>query len=279
MPRLGNGTYQLPLPDVAGGEVIESVWANDTMTDIATALTDSLSRSGSGGMTDSFQNDSGSQTAPGITWTANTQSGWWFDNTGPFMYATINQNNKARISANGVEVFEDGGWQGVLWVGGPGTVPTGTADGEILEWDETTTQAWVLAPAPTAVPSTAINGAIMRWDETTNQEWEVTNALTISDAGNVVIGNLALIPDGTEADPSWAFSADLDTGFYRPADNQFAISTGGTGRVHVDEVGVVKGLWNNFGAGNSLAQFQKLTQVEYDGIVTPDDNTCYLIVG
>lgn len=41
---------------------------------------------------------------------------------------------------------------------------------------------------------------------------------------------------------------------------------------------IVSGLWNDFGVGNSAANFQKLTQAEFDGI-TPDDNTIYFIVG
>lgn len=45
MPR-SSGTYSLPLPDVQTGEVISATWANTTLADVATALTNSLSKEG-----------------------------------------------------------------------------------------------------------------------------------------------------------------------------------------------------------------------------------------
>jgi len=51
MSRDANGTYYLPAGNpVVSGTVITTAWANPTMADIATALSDSLSRSGKGGM-------------------------------------------------------------------------------------------------------------------------------------------------------------------------------------------------------------------------------------
>lgn len=49
MPRDVDGVYTLPLPDVTNGpgNPISSVWANTTLSDIATALTQSLSLNGS----------------------------------------------------------------------------------------------------------------------------------------------------------------------------------------------------------------------------------------
>ena len=50
--RDSSGTYSLPAGNpVVSGTIIETAWANPTMSDIASALTDSLSRSGKGGMT------------------------------------------------------------------------------------------------------------------------------------------------------------------------------------------------------------------------------------
>src|SRR6187399_3289512 len=54
MARDASGTYFLPTGPhgnpVQTGTVIESLWANQTMDDLAAGLTDSLSRSGKGGM-------------------------------------------------------------------------------------------------------------------------------------------------------------------------------------------------------------------------------------
>ena len=56
MPRDLNGNYTLPGGNpVVSGTVIDSDWANPTLEDIAVALTDSLSRSGKGGMIAPFK--------------------------------------------------------------------------------------------------------------------------------------------------------------------------------------------------------------------------------
>lgn len=46
MSRNGSGTYTLPLAAVVTGTVISSTWANTTIDDIATALTNSLAKNG-----------------------------------------------------------------------------------------------------------------------------------------------------------------------------------------------------------------------------------------
>ena len=51
MPRNPHGIYSLPAGNpVVSGTLIESTWANPTMSDIAAALTGSLPRDGSAGM-------------------------------------------------------------------------------------------------------------------------------------------------------------------------------------------------------------------------------------
>lgn len=50
MPRNPQGLYTPPLPPVRAGELIESVWANTTVDDIASALTGSLPRNGTAPM-------------------------------------------------------------------------------------------------------------------------------------------------------------------------------------------------------------------------------------
>ena len=67
MPRDSNGNYTLPLADVIGGQPITATWANETMADIAAAMTDSLSRSGDGGFTDPTPLVDGSKAIPALT--------------------------------------------------------------------------------------------------------------------------------------------------------------------------------------------------------------------
>lgn len=46
MPRNGSGTYELPLPNVVDGTAIEASWANTTLADLATAITNSIAKDG-----------------------------------------------------------------------------------------------------------------------------------------------------------------------------------------------------------------------------------------
>lgn len=93
MPRDVNGNYSLPAGNpVISGTIIESVWANSTMDDIAVALTDSLSRTGLGSMLGSFKFSDGSMAAPGISWTNEPSSGWWRSALNTFWYSVGNEN-------------------------------------------------------------------------------------------------------------------------------------------------------------------------------------------
>jgi hypothetical protein len=104
MPRDLNGNYTLPAGNpVASGTLIETAWANPTMSDVATAITDSLSRSGNGGMLVSFKNADGTLGAPGISWTNEPTSGWWRSALNSFWYS-VGAENVFRITKTGVEL-------------------------------------------------------------------------------------------------------------------------------------------------------------------------------
>lgn len=67
MSRNASGTYSLPAGNpVVAGTTIEASWANTTLSDIRTELTDSLSRSGKGGMLAALHIVDGSVSAPGL---------------------------------------------------------------------------------------------------------------------------------------------------------------------------------------------------------------------
>src|SRR6185436_7264668 len=94
MPRDGNGNYTLPPSNpVASGTVIEADgWCNPTMSDLAIALTDSLSRSGAGGMLVPFRNADGTMGAPGMSWNNEPNSGWYRAALNDFWYSVGNEN-------------------------------------------------------------------------------------------------------------------------------------------------------------------------------------------
>lgn len=76
MSRNSSGDYTLPpLNPVAPNTTIQTAWANNTLSDIATALTESLDRGGRGGMTGQFKATNGSLGAPGISFVSDTNTG------------------------------------------------------------------------------------------------------------------------------------------------------------------------------------------------------------
>ena len=83
MPRDGNGKYSLPAGNpVQSGTTILAVWANDTMPDLGDAITDSLSRSGQGGMLAPFKLTDGGLTTPAIGFQTEPTLGFYRSATG-----------------------------------------------------------------------------------------------------------------------------------------------------------------------------------------------------
>jgi hypothetical protein len=104
MPRDLNGLYTLPVGNpVVSGTIIESVWANLTMTDIANALSDSLSRTGLGAMLSAFKFADGTMGAPGISWINEPTSGFHRDALNSFWYSVGNED-VLHITKDGIEL-------------------------------------------------------------------------------------------------------------------------------------------------------------------------------
>lgn len=78
MPRNASGTYSLPSGNpVTAGTTIEASWANTTLNDVANELTNSLSRTGAGGMLAPFRLADGSVSAPGLAFANETSTGFY----------------------------------------------------------------------------------------------------------------------------------------------------------------------------------------------------------
>lgn len=78
MARNPSGTYTLPAGNpVVDGTTITTTWANQTLSDIATALTESLSRSGQGGMLAPLKIVDGSEGAPGLIFGLDPDTGMY----------------------------------------------------------------------------------------------------------------------------------------------------------------------------------------------------------
>ncbi len=187
MPRDSGGVYTLPAGNpVIPGTVITSTWANDTMDDLAVAITDSLDRNGRGGMLAPFEFTDGIETAPGFAWANEPTSGFFRESAGDFR-ATILGSETVRFNSLGIQIWNtvDLTWDQVLTNGGAlGLVPVspGTTDGDTLEWDNTG-GVWVVS-ALKMVPVGGAADQTLRWDDT-GGVWAVTSALSISDAGAI----------------------------------------------------------------------------------------------
>ena len=77
MSRNGSGSYTLPsaVNPVVDGTTISTTWANTTLNDLATALTDSLDRNGKGEMLAPIVVPIGSAAAPTYRFTGDTNTG------------------------------------------------------------------------------------------------------------------------------------------------------------------------------------------------------------
>lgn len=86
---------------VVPGTDIEADWANSTMSDIANELTNSLDRSGRGGMLAQFKAFAGTQTAPGWSWSLEPRSGVYRAGAGDFRFV-IDGVEVATLNSGGI---------------------------------------------------------------------------------------------------------------------------------------------------------------------------------
>ena len=100
MPRNASGTYTLPLPPVVPDTTIESVWANTSLDDLAQAVTDSLSRTGQGGMTAPLRFVDGIVSTPGFAWQSEPGTGLYRESTA-VMSAAVQGVKISQWSTNG----------------------------------------------------------------------------------------------------------------------------------------------------------------------------------
>mgnify|MGYP003636024215 CR=1 FL=1 len=99
MPRNLNGTYALVSGNpVVTGTVTSSDWANTTMPDLGSEMTDSLSRTGKGGMLAPVRGVNGSAAVPAHSFTNFVQSGMYMAGTGDLRLA-VTGVNKLRLLA------------------------------------------------------------------------------------------------------------------------------------------------------------------------------------
>ena len=104
MPRNASGTYTLPAGNpVATGTLIEAAWANTTLDDLGAEMTDSLSRSGEGGMLVSFKIADGTVALPGLAFTLEPGTGLSRLGTNEFDFS-VGGSRVIQLTVNGMTV-------------------------------------------------------------------------------------------------------------------------------------------------------------------------------
>lgn len=82
MPRNTGGVYSLPNPPFVSGTVISSTVMNQQLSDLASAMTESLSRSGNGDMQVPLTGPDGSAALPTYAWGSDPGTGFWLPSIG-----------------------------------------------------------------------------------------------------------------------------------------------------------------------------------------------------
>lgn len=82
MPRNSSGTYSLPEPAFVAGTTIRSAAVNSDLSDIATALTQSLATTGVSSMTGPIKLAAGTAGAPSLSYAADATTGFYYSAAG-----------------------------------------------------------------------------------------------------------------------------------------------------------------------------------------------------
>jgi len=204
MPRNGSGNYTLPVSNpVISGTPIQSEWANSTMSDVALALTNSLSRQGQGGMLAPFRFANGDVFQPSASFTDDPTSG---------LYRAAPSD--IRMSISGADVMRwrvpslgpqinvlVGGvptWANVLTSAeSQGTVTIGTQDFQSLRWDNSQL---------TWIPSSVL--------------FIGTTGVTVDGTGGLLVQNGPFISNGAGTN---SFRAGFDAGAFNQGNYAVAI--------------------------------------------------------
>ena len=182
MPRNANGDFSLVSGNpVLTGTVIESNWANNTMSDLSLAMTDSLSRSGQGGMIVPMTGIAGGEGLPAYSFSDFPQTGMYaFD--GNDLRITVGGVDRWRwLAANALpqtwdninQIWEDAGGGGIIWE--QADVPPATA---LISHGYVT-----LGGQSINMPVNPPSGFSVAFADKADN-WSATNTLTLNGNGN-----------------------------------------------------------------------------------------------
>lgn len=257
MPRASNGTYTLPAGNpVVTNTVISSVWANSSLSDIATEMTDSLDRSGKGPMLAGLQLFDGLIGSPGLTWGTETTSGLYRAGAGDHRYS-LAAVDKLQITTNGLRTA-DGvvGTPGLSFIADPDTGfyrravnVISASSGGVLVLDIANPDGVNLQVGAFQAPVGAVGTPTFTFlsDPDTGVYHRLANTISFSAGGTLAaditvasvrsIGTQGYIvdSDGSAGSPAYSWTSDSDTGFYRAGANALSIAAGGVQALQVSD--------------------------------------------
>lgn len=263
MPRNSGGVYTLPagVNPVVTGTTITSNWANTTLADVQTALTDSLDRSGRGGMLAPLKLLDGTVALPGLAFTNESSTGIGRDSSGRWFLTTL-ATETVRLTAGVVSLPL-----------GSAALPSLTPFGDLTtgQWSP---GAGILAWSTLGVERLRVSAAGL----------VATTPISSSDF-RAALGLLAT--------PSYTFTGDLNTGIWSPGADLGAASAGGVeafrwgnaflrvsgstyGTLGVRESGAYGGAGPNANADTLVLENNANAGIS---ILTPDANIGYIIFG
>lgn len=115
--RNGSGTYSLPAGNpVVTNTTISSTWANTTLSDIGTELTNSLDRNGRGPMLAPLALQNGTAAAPSETFASDTTTGWYRFGANIWGFSASGVSTGITLSATGIVVSQISAGFGALAV-------------------------------------------------------------------------------------------------------------------------------------------------------------------
>lgn len=159
--RNTSGTMSLYTPGnpVTTGSAISSTWANNTLTDIASEITNSLDRNGRGSMSAALKLYAGTVSAPGLAFSSETSSGLYRAGAGDVRMSmggtAVQQWTATGVSLTSTALFRNSGGFGYLH--GPAAMASPTTANYSLLMDGS---ANTILNAPTGgAVSLRINGS------------------------------------------------------------------------------------------------------------------------
>ena len=215
MSRDSNGNYVLPAGNpVVSDTTIDSVWANDSMGDIATTLTNSLDRDGKGGMRAPLKMPDSSAALPSFSFTNQTNTGMYRFGDGDLRFSVGGADSLRLTTGSSLSViglsqvnftggdfdFSDGIFDmsgGTATVtGGEITITQGvyTLSGDGLFQTGDQLYIGIDATAPEVLTTGNLTAALVPYDNTIVNAVPATNvqaAIDILSAGGFIYGSIA----------------------------------------------------------------------------------------